>query len=216
MIPASGAASARPLLEPSLASVLRRRIARQEIEARLAAELILHDARDQAERTIAEARLATAGMAASVADEVRRDAEAELAARWLALREAEHRQIDREADRVLRLAVVLAERLLGAELNLDSSRIALLARTALDEARGTRRAVIDAHPLDADALRTHLGQTRVSAEEHGIDLKSVEVRCDASLARGDLRLHTDMGVIDARLAPRFERLASALRDALRA
>jgi flagellar biosynthesis/type III secretory pathway protein FliH len=41
------------------------------------------------------------------------------------------------------------------------------------------------------------------------------VRSDAALARGELRLHTDLGTIDARLAPRFERLAAALRDAIK-
>jgi flagellar biosynthesis/type III secretory pathway protein FliH len=67
--------------------------------------------------------------------------------------------------------------------------------------------VIDAHPLDAEALQTQLSIT-------GLDIQSVEVRPDAALARGELRLHTDVGIIDARLAPRFDRLAAALRDAL--
>jgi flagellar biosynthesis/type III secretory pathway protein FliH len=49
----------------------------------------------------------------------------------------------------------------------------------------------------------------------GLDVQSVEVRDDGALARGELRLHTDVGTIDARLAPRFERLAAALRDALK-
>jgi flagellar biosynthesis/type III secretory pathway protein FliH len=41
------------------------------------------------------------------------------------------------------------------------------------------------------------------------------VRGDVALARGELRLHTDLGTIDARFAPRFERLAAALRDAFK-
>jgi flagellar biosynthesis/type III secretory pathway protein FliH len=48
----------------------------------------------------------------------------------------------------------------------------------------------------------------------GLDIQSIEVREDAALARGELRLHTDVGIIDARLAPRFDRLSAALRDAL--
>jgi len=48
----------------------------------------------------------------------------------------------------------------------------------------------------------------------GLDVQSIEIREDPSLARGELRLQTDLGTIDARLAPRFERLAAALRDAL--
>jgi flagellar assembly protein FliH/type III secretion protein L len=104
--------------------------------------------------------------------------------------------------------VALAERLLGAALALDPSRIRELARGVLEEARGARRAIVEAHPLDAEELRT-----RLSAD--GLDLQSLEVRSDEALARGELRLHTDLGTIDARLTPRFERLAAALRDALR-
>jgi flagellar biosynthesis/type III secretory pathway protein FliH len=47
-----------------------------------------------------------------------------------------------------------------------------------------------------------------------LDVQPVEVRDDAALSRGELRLHTDLGTIDARIAPRLERLADALRDAL--
>ncbi|MDP9036165.1 MAG: flagellar assembly protein FliH, partial [Myxococcota bacterium] len=112
-----------------------------------------------------------------------------------------------DVHRVVALAVVLAERLLGAALELDPARIAELARTVVAEARGARRVVFDAHPLDADALRKHL-------HEAALDLESLEVREDASLARGGLRLHTDVGTIDAKLTPRLERLAAALRDAL--
>jgi flagellar assembly protein FliH len=106
------------------------------------------------------------------------------------------------------LAVALAERLLAAALELHPEHIAKLARGVLDEARGARRAVIGAHPLDADTLRNHLTAL-------DLDIRSVEVQNDATLGRGELRLHTDVGTIDARLAPRFDRLAAALRDALR-
>jgi flagellar biosynthesis/type III secretory pathway protein FliH len=105
------------------------------------------------------------------------------------------------------MAVVLAERLLVASLELDPTRIAGLARAVIAEAGGARRAVIDAHPLDAGPLQTQLNVT-------GLDIQSIEVREDAALARGELRLHTDVGIIDARLAPRFDRLSAALRDAL--
>ena len=74
--------------------------------------------------------------------------------------------------------------------------------------RGARRAVIEAHPLDADELCAAPRRARPRpAVGRG--------RRDAALARGALRLHTDLGTIDAQLAPRLERLAAALRDALR-
>jgi flagellar assembly protein FliH len=208
VVPAAEARHARPLLEPRPGEGHRVRVAREEMQARLEAERVVGDARVQAAQLLASAREGASGVADLARSEARQEAQAEFTARWIALRVEERRRFERDADQVVPVAVALAERLLGASLELDPARIASLARAVLDEARGARRAVIDAHPLDADTLRQHL-------TTDGLDPQWVEVRSDASLARGELRLHTDMGTIDARLAPRFERLASALRDALR-
>jgi flagellar assembly protein FliH len=175
--------------------------------ARIEADRILVQAREEAELLLAQARSQAIEAAAAAAREAEERAQTDLAARWLALRYRERQQPD-DAQRVISLAVALAERLLGASLELDPRRVVHLARTVIAEARGARRAVVDAHPLDAAALREHLMTA-------GLDVQSVEVRDDGALARGELRLHTDVGTIDARLTPRFERLAAALRDALK-
>ena len=177
------------------------------MEARLKADHIEQDARARAEAILAEAN-ARALVAADEARAVaREEALAQGAAQWLALRQKEGARIERHEERAIELAVILAERLLGTALDLDPSRIASMAHGVLAEARGARRATIDAHPLDAAALRQHL-------QTAGLDPRSVDIRDDPALARGALRLHTDVGIIDAQLAPRLERLAAALRDAL--
>ena len=210
VIVAAEAGGARPLLQPSPPPPRGRRIASEEAAAHDEAARIVRDANVRADDLLARARAAASEVASTAASEARAKADAETAARWIALRAAEARRFDRDAEPVVVIAVALAERLLGAALDLDPARIVPMARAVLEEARGARRAVIDAHPLDAAALRELL-------TTEGLDLQSVEVRDDsAALARGDLRLHTEMGTIDARLAPRFEQLATALRDALRA
>jgi flagellar assembly protein FliH/type III secretion protein L len=223
---AEGGDRARALLEPRAGDAQRRRIARERIEATLGAERILDDARTRAEAILADARWRAEELQASATREAREEARAELAGRWLALRRAEVARFEKDADRLVPIAVALAERLLGAALELEPARVAELARGVLDEARGARRALIEAHPDDAAALRAHLraaGLEVLLRDERGNDngngsgsgnVAEVEIRADVALARGDLRLHTDIGVIDARLAPRFERLAEALRDAL--
>jgi flagellar biosynthesis/type III secretory pathway protein FliH len=208
ILPAPVAEAAPPLLGPAIGKERGRRIAREELEAHRTAERLLQDARATAEAIVAEARARADREAAATIEEAREQAVTQLAARWMALRERERAAVGRDQDLVIRAAVALAERLLGEALALDPSRITGLARGVLDEARGARRAVVEAHPVDADELRS-----RLSGD--GLDLQSLEVRSDAALARGELRLHTDLGIIDARLAPRFERLAAALRDALR-
>jgi flagellar biosynthesis/type III secretory pathway protein FliH len=185
----------------------RRRIAREELEARVAAERIVHEARAQAGTIAQHAREhAVAAMAASTR-QAREEAEAQLAARWLALRAEEGARLERDTDRIISVAVVLAERLLGASLELSPARVADLARTAIAEARGARRIVVEAHPLDAEALTRHLGAAGLAG--------TVEAREDEALARGELRLQTDIGTIDVKLAPRLERLAAALHDVVR-
>jgi len=207
IVRAEGAPAARPLWEAKAGEMPRRRLAREELQARLDGERIVEEARARAREIVEGARAEAAGAVASVVEKAREDADARVAAQWLALRHAEQRTPEQQEERVLAMAVALAERLLGGALELDPSRIADLARAVVAEAGGARRAVIDAHPLDAEALRAQLKTT-------ALDIQSIEVRASATLARGDLRLHTDLGIIDARLATRFDRLAAALRDAL--
>jgi len=209
VIAAGSAPHVRPLLEPSVAEAPRRRIPRHEVQAREEGARIVRDASARAEELLVEARAAASRAAATEATEARAALEAEMTARWIALRAAEWRRFERETEAVVPIAVALAERLLGAALEADPARIAPLARVVIAEAQGTRRAVIDAHPADAATLAGLL-----TAE--AIDLESLAIHPDEALARGELRLHTEMGTIDARYHPRIEQLASALRDALRA
>src|SRR5262249_28370214 len=158
------------------------------VEARLAAEHILGEARAAADRMAQEARERASSEAAQARREAEEQAQASLAGRWLALRDAERASLERSGGRVLQLASVLAERLLRPSLALEPARVAELARQVIAEAGGARRAVVDAHPHDADALKTHL-------KAAALGVQSIEIREDASLSRGDLRLHTDLGTI---------------------
>ncbi len=208
VVRAEQGAAVAALLTPGPSETQRKNIRREEFEARARAERILDEARAQADAILVCARAdASEAVSAAVRDADER-ASAQLAARWLALRQNEQEMLEHDADRLVPLAVALAERLLGASLELNPELIAQLARGVIDEARGARRAVVDAHPLDAATLGRHLTHA-------GLDAKSFEVREDPALARGELRLHTDVGTIDARLATRFDRLADALRSALR-
>ncbi len=136
------AQGSKPLLGEGASGTQRSRIVREEIEGRLAGERIVREAREKAEEILARARedAAVAVERASLA--AREDADAQLAARWLALRQAESDKLGQDADRVVSVAVVLAERLLGAALELAPAKVTDLARAVLEEARGARRATI--------------------------------------------------------------------------
>lgn len=184
------------------------RIARAELDAREAAMRVRAEAERAAAAILDDARAKAAGVAQAAAREAAEAEQAKLAARLLALRAREERSAETQLDRTVELARVLAERLLGESLRVDPPTIAKLARQSLAEAQGARTVRIDAHPDDVAALEKHIDLLNVA--------KVASISADATLQRGSLRLHTDLGTIDADLRPQLERLAAALRDALRA
>jgi flagellar assembly protein FliH len=195
------------LLSPGVGEAVRRRIEQGEMRSRVEAVALVEKARGEAAGLLAQARAEAKALATEAAQLATAEAHAQAIAEWIAVRSAEQALLEKEHERIVEVGVALAERLLGAALDLAPARIAQLALSALQEARGARRAIIGANPRDAAPLREHLSIV-------GLDLATVEVREEEGLARGDLRLHTDLGTIDARLATRFDRLGAALRDAL--
>jgi len=203
------AASAKPVsAAPPPVTTAVARIAREELEAREAAARAIADAKRAADALVEEARAKAASVAQSAAREAAEAERAKLAAQHLALRAREERSAEVQLDRTVELARVLAERLLGESLHVDDATIAKLARQALAEAQGARSVRIEAHPDDVATLQAHLAVLNIP--------KVASIVADATLHRGSLRLHTDLGTIDADLRPQLERLAAALRDALRA
>ncbi len=182
------------------------RMARTELDAREAGERLLAEAKHAADAILADARAKATHVAESAAREAAEAEQAKLAAQWLALRAREERSAATELDRSVALARVLAERLIGEAVASDPAAIAKLAQRALQEAQGARTARIEAHPDDVSALQQHLHMLAIA--------HVASVTADATLERGCLRLHTDLGTIDAQLRPQLERLARALRDAL--
>jgi flagellar assembly protein FliH len=193
-------------LSPSL-DPRGRRVPAAEVEAHLSAQRVLEDANREAEDIRRAARQEAASIAERAADEAQRTEHAKVAALYLALVSENERRAERDLDRSVALAVLLAERLLGQALEERPELVAGLARQALAEARGARRATIEANPLDAGALERHLVDV-------GMQQGAFDIRANPELSRGSLRVHTNLGTLDAKLTPQLERLAKALRDAL--
>jgi flagellar biosynthesis/type III secretory pathway protein FliH len=140
-------------------------------------------------------------------------------ASMLVARRANEADTDAQSlDRIISLARLLAERLLGHTLAIAPDEIIALCQQALTEARGARRVRFRTHPDDAPHLRAALEEPPVggpSGPRLSHALEDVDVAEDDSVGRGDLRLETDLGLVDARLEPALERLAARLREALR-
>ncbi len=183
------------------------RIVRREVvEAMERAKEIVALAQIEAERIEADAQMEAERTVQTATEKAQSLAEAVAAANAIRLTEQVSRASKLEHGILISTAVALAERLLMDELHIDPSAITRLAEAALAEVRGTRRARVRSHPLDAPTLQTmiHCGETH----------EALEVIPDESLARGDIRIETDLGVIDASIRTRLERLARTLHHAL--
>ena len=183
------------------------KLARAELEAKESAARTLAEAKRAADALVADARAKAQSVAQNAAREAAEAEQAKVAALYAALRVREERSAESQLDRSVELARVLAERLLGESLQIDAQTVAKLARQALAEAQGARTVRIEAHPDDIVTLKQHTTMLNIG--------QVASITPDATLERGSLRLHTDLGTIDAQLRPQLERLAAALRDALR-
>jgi flagellar biosynthesis/type III secretory pathway protein FliH len=182
-------------------------VRREVLDAAERAQRLLSTAQERATHIVADAERAAAELRLLAEAEGRADAAAKIAARALALRHHEALREERELDRSVDLARLLAERLLGESLRIAPEQVISLARQALGEARGARRISVVAHPEDARILEHSLPAL-------GLDPNTAQIRADATRARGNLRIETEIGVLDAELAPQLERLSLKLRESL--
>jgi flagellar biosynthesis/type III secretory pathway protein FliH len=177
------------------------------VEARASAQQILQSAEERSRDLVESAFKEVAGVKLRAQAEGRAEAAATLAARAIELKALETRADERALDRIVEVAVVLAERLLGDALAADPSRVQSLARQALAEARGARSVKIHAHPADIAQLRSDLGGL-------GLEPAALSFVEAPQRARGHLLLETDIGALDAELGPQLQRLGQRIRGSL--
>lgn len=192
---------------PHVAPRKARLVLRPELEAEARAKDIVARAEHEASAILDQAERAASGVRLIAEAEGRANGAASVAAQALKLAALEKELDSRHLDRTIALARLLAERLIGAELSANPERITELARTALRETGGARQVVIHAHPEDARVLEA-------TREILGLPVDAVRVQPDVARGRGSLRLDTEIGVLDAELAPQLERLSLKLRETL--
>ncbi len=166
---------------------------------------LIVDGRAEAERIVADARASVASIAETAGREARDREIARVAAEYLGHKISEEQRAERDLDRTIELATLLAERLIGEAIAIEPSRVTALAKGALLETRGARHVRVEACKEDVVALEALFADVGPGV---------VQVDAATELARGSLVVHTELGRIDARLAPQLALLAEALREML--
>jgi flagellar biosynthesis/type III secretory pathway protein FliH len=186
---------------------LARRVPRVIVDAHEQADRIVASAEAHAREIVAEATARVAASAHEAASEARALEIARVAAEVIVARASEEQRAEREIERTIELAVLLAERLIGEAIAVEPARVHALAIDALKEARGARQVRVEASPHDVAAVQQMLDELEAPGP-----VATVEPSLE--LARGSLVVHTELGRVDARLAPQLSRLAEALRELL--
>jgi type III secretion protein L len=164
-------------------------------EARSQAAEIVEAAHREKERIISEAR------------EAARQEGLALTAGQLLRASVAHREIVGRAEQdIVALALEVAEKIIGKDLERDPSVVAEICATAIDKVRASHQVVVRVHPNDAPLLR----QLRDRVMERAGRVKEIRFKEDTDVAPGGCMIETDGGVIDAQLATQLEVLREVL------
>ncbi len=167
---------------------------------------IVAQAGDEAQRIVNEAQR----KAQEIFDSAREEGYQRGAAQWYgALAEAwtsRDGYLAGNETALLKLAVRIAEKLIGKELHIAPDAIAGIVSEALRSIRRAKSLAIQVHPADIAALEEGLSTMRTPAGA----ACEIEVIPNASLSRGDCIVETEIGVIDARLETQLKNMERAL------
>ena len=115
--------------------------------------------------------------------------------------------IDNLAHDAVELGLVVARRIVQAELNINPEAIFGAVREAVASLGESNRFEIRLHPEDIEAVRAARGES--SPLPHGSGV-SVRLEADPSLIRGDCIIESEHGHVDASLEARIQRVREAL------
>jgi len=107
---------------------------------------------------------------------------------------------------LIRLAVRIAQKIIGAELCLNPEAIVSVARECLQGIRRERSLTLRVPPADVDLVRRSIDVLREAVGPH----RSIEVVADPSVEAGGCIVESEYGVIDARLETQLRCLEEIL------
>jgi type III secretion protein L len=203
----SGVPRGRVIKADQAQSVRRHIVEAPLYDAKLQAERLLAEARAEAERRLADSERECERLRAQAVAEGRERGLAAVSELLVGARAAATRA-RRDAERELRvLAVRIAEKILGRQLDERPEAIADIVGEALRLAGEAREIVVRAHPDDLAALER--GRPRLI--ERAKRASAVTFRADPQVRRGGCILETELGIVDARLSTQLDAIERSLK-----
>lgn len=200
----------------SMAKVIKREASWSDGENRPVIKRVIVEARAEAQRIVAEAtreaeRLHQAALAEAerIRETARREAQeealAELYESLVVARERRETAIAQAEHDLLRLAVRIAEKIIGRELKTDPATVADIVANALRHARQQEMLTVRVNPGDAALVQQERARIDPMGRARFLDIVS-----DPRVAPGGCVIETESGTIDARLETQLRALERAL------
>jgi type III secretion protein L len=124
---------------------------------------------------------------------------------------ARDRRLAESEPEMIRLAVRIAQKIIGAELRLNPQAIVTMAAECLQGLRRERSLTLRVQPGDVDRLREQITLLREAAGPR----RTIEVVADPAITSGGCIVESEYGVIDARLETQIRCMEEILQRAAR-
>lgn len=112
---------------------------------------------------------------------------------------------------VVRLALEIAQKIVGQELQTNKEMIVGIVRGGLSTLKERDEITIRVNPQEYDAIKAH--QTEFESMIEG--LQRFDVLSDGAIEPGSCAIETNMGNVDARISTQFEAIRLALEDMIK-
>lgn len=181
----------------------------EEYEARTTAKTIIAEAQQKAEEIKAEALRFKEEVFSKARDEAKADVQAR-AAEELARAKMQAGQIIAGAEQeVLELALKVAQKIIGRDLERDPDVLLELVANCSEAARSSKAMILRVHPEDGKLLR----EKRPRLMELIGRAVDISIRDDSEVERGGCLIQTEYGKIDGQIRTQFEMLRNVLMPA---
>jgi type III secretion protein L len=180
-------------------------VKRSVVEARAEARRIVAEAAREAEELRESAEQAARELREAAYEEGREAALAELNLLLLEAHERRDAALAGAERDLLRLAVKLAEKIIGREIERDDAALADLVSAALRHARQQEALTVRVNPADLPRVRAHRERLDPSGRARFIDLVA-----DPRVGHGGCVIEGESGTVDARLDTQLRVLERAL------
>lgn len=130
------------------------------------------------------------------------------------LRHSGQRLAEQATADALEMAILIARRILEAELSSSPAALTGLIRSAIGRLGESRKIQVRLHPRDAEAVTAAGAADGDDGALAGMTLARVEIRADATLSPGDCIIDGEHGTVDGRLSTRLDEVRRVLSRAL--